>query len=84
MGKYSSALSLSKYPVGADLRASFAVDAAVGIIAECGFCIRVEHQITPIILLTPIMVTAIIPRPAMTAITGTYLKISFFTPVRDV
>jgi hypothetical protein len=84
VGKYCSVLPLIKNPVGADLCTSFAVNAPVGIIPECGIGIRVKHQITPKSLLTPRMRPVTIPKPAMAVITGTYRKISFFTPVRDV
>jgi hypothetical protein len=76
--------ALLKHRVRADLRAAPAVKTAFGVVPECIFDIRIYHQITPKSLLTPRTIIIIIPRPAISAMTGTYRKISFFTPVRDV
>src|SRR5512137_1047602 len=84
MGKYNMTLPGIENRMGTDLRASFAVDTSFGIKVERGFRIRIKHQITPSSLHTPRMIPAMIPKPAMTAMTGTYRKISFLTPVREV
>jgi hypothetical protein len=84
MGKHNRTLPRIENRVGTDLRTSLAVDTSIGIIMKCGFRIRVKHQITPSSLLTPSMIPARIPKPAITAIPGTYRKISFLTPVREV
>ena len=43
-----------------------------------------KHQIPPISRYAPRITQIMIPIPAIAAIIGTYLKISFFTPVREV
>jgi hypothetical protein len=74
----------SKDCVRADLRTAFAVDAQVLMIGKGGFCIRIEHQITPIRRVKPNAMPRITPETAINVITGMYRKISFLTPVREV
>jgi hypothetical protein len=84
MGEHNMTLPSIENRMGTDLRASFAVDTSFWIIVERGFRIRIKHQITPSSLHAPRMIPARIPKPAMNAIAGTYRKISFLTPVREV
>jgi hypothetical protein len=76
--------SLRKHSMGTDLHTAFAVDAQVLMIVKGGFCIRIEHQITPIRRVKPNAMPRITPETAINVITGMYRNISFLTPVREV
>jgi hypothetical protein len=76
--------SFQKYAVGADLGAAFAVDAQILMVTEGVLRVGIKHQITPMRRFTPSTIPSMIPETAMNAMTGTYWKISFLTPVREV
>jgi hypothetical protein len=76
--------SFCKYPVGADLGAAFAVNAAIPMVKESILFIGVKHQITSMRWFTPSAIPRITPETAINAMTGMYRKISVLTPVREV
>src|SRR5208283_1172963 len=84
MNEFSPVFSLAKNTVGADLRAAPAVDALFREITKRILRIGVKHQATPMRRRMPSTIPRKVPAPAMSTIAGTYRKISFFTPVRDV
>lgn len=66
-----------------DLCAAFAVNTLFFMIVEGIFKIGIKHQIIPIYLHSSSTIPKDIPDTVINAMTGTYLKISFFTPVLD-
>ena len=65
LGEHRVFISLSKYPVGADLGAAPAVDTPLLVITERVLRIGVKHQITPRIFAAPRTIESTTPDPAM-------------------
>ena len=70
--------------MGANLGTAPAVDTPFRIKLQRCISIGIKHQINPIKRLAPRRIPMAIPDPAISAMTGTYRKISFFTPVLEV
>lgn len=84
MSEFYLVLSLSKNRMGANLGTAPAVDTPFRIKLQRCISIGIKHQINPIKRLAPRRIPMAIPDPAISAMTGTYRKISFFTPVLEV